>query len=564
MSLPSSPGLEDIVDNEDFYSLLNSSREASQDELKTSYRRLCMQYHPDKHGEMHRKEAAEIFNKVQYAYDVLSDPDKRYIYDMYGKKGLLADWQIVERKKTPQEIQEEYERLQKRKEMQRLEERTHPAGTFIMNVNATSIFDGPPYEEDDYYDVIAVPEITKLALSQSVEAPLTVSHTATLSGNLESKNGHGRGDMSVALRQVISPKMWGELTLGASDSKLVSFGIRGHRTIGQGLFATVYIPASLMVDDSALNIALPGMTSVVSHRLSDELYGSLELTTGHMNRMTSSLIYETKAMQLFGRIQLGIPHSFVYARATYNLLSEKAKARIGVKAGTFGLTFEYGAEHQISQFSNVSATVVIGVPLGVSLRLKLIRASQTYFVPILLSEEVNPVALFYATAVPATVYFALQKLIIQPYLRRRKRDEEESEESKRADETAKRKAEAERQVRLMQESVERKMEFESEKSGLLITEAWYGKLVLDSEKQTASTRVIDVKIPVQNLVDRSSLQLPPGITKSGLPGFYDPCPGSEKSLKIFYKFRNKRHQVLIGDKDQLRIPLRSHLLDSPA
>ncbi|XP_039248600.2 dnaJ homolog subfamily C member 11-like [Styela clava] len=557
----SAQGLEDIVDNEDFYSLLNASRQASQDELRTSYRRLCMQYHPDKHNEVYRREATEVFNRVQYAYDVLSDPNKRYIYDMYGRKGLEAEWQIVERKKTPQEIQEEYERLQRRKEMQRLEERTHPTGQFVMNVNATSLFDGQPYEEDEFYDSVAVPEITKLSLSQSVEAPLTVSHTATISGNLESKNGHGRGDLSVALRQVISPLMWGELTVGASDGKFMTFGLRGYRTISQGLFATVHIPASVIFHDSNIAISLPGVTSIVGHKISENLFGSIELTKGHVDRLSTSIIYEKKAIQIFGKLQLGVPNSFAMVRLTYKLPSDKAKTKVSLKVGTIGILIEYGAEHQVSEFSTVGATVSVGVPLGVSLKLRLNRASQTYFMPILLSDEVNPVAIFYATALPATFYFALQKLVVQPYLKRKKKEEEESEEKTHSEETAQKKAEAERQVRLMQESVERKIELETQKSGLLITDAWYGKLVNNAAEQSSSHRVIDVKVPLQNQVESSSLQLPEGISKSGLPGFYDPCPGSEKSLKILYKFRNKKHEVLIADKDRLRMPLRSHILE---
>jgi len=43
---------------------------------------------------------------------------------------------------------------------------------------------------------------------------------------------------------------------------------------------------------------------------------------------------------------------------------------------------------------------------------------------------------------------------------------------------------------------------------------------------------VDVTIPLQNLVENSRLQLPSEITKSGLPGFYDPCPGGDKKLKV--------------------------------
>lgn len=44
------------------------------------------------------------------------------------------------------------------------------------------------------------------------------------------------------------------------------------------------------------------------------------------------------------------------------------------------------------------------------------------------------------------------------------------------------------------------------------------------------------------------------VNQAGLPGFYDPCVGEEKSLKLLYQFRGAMHQVLSGDTEPLRIP----------
>lgn len=43
-------------------------------------------------------------------------------------------------------------------------------------------------------------------------------------------------------------------------------------------------------------------------------------------------------------------------------------------------------------------------------------------------------------------------------------------------------------------------------------------------------------------------------SQTGLPGFYDPCVGEEKSLKVLYQFRGVMHQVLSPDGEALRIP----------
>lgn len=555
-------GLEDIIENEDFYSLMNVPRDASKEELRVSYRRLCMLYHPDKHTNENRREATEVFNKVQYAYDVLSDSSKRHIYDAYGKKGLEADWQLVERKKTPQEIHEEYERLQRKRQLQRMEEVTQPTGNFSMTVDATSLFDSPASYEDEYYDAITMPEIAKISISQSVQAPLSTSHTATISGSMESKNGRGKGDLMMSLRQIVSPVMWGELSLGLSDRKYTTLGLRGYRTISQGLFAVVYVPITVIVQDNICLVTCPAYSSMIGYQIRDNLAGTLELTSGHVEKLCTELVYNRKPLRIIGKVQVGDPHSYVQVQTIYSFLSGKAEASATLKILSDGFLFEYGAEHQVSKFSRVGATVCIGSPAGVVLNLRLNRASQSYFIPILLSDELNFVAVFYATAVPAVFYFALQKLIVQPYLRRKKLEEEESEESSRSQETALRKAESERQVHLMRESVDRKVVAETSKHGLIVIDAWYGKLVTNGDQQLPPQKVVNVKIPLQNLIENSTVQLPPDISKSGLPGFYDPCPGCEKSLKVYYKFRNRRHEVLIGDKEKLRMPLMSHLLDA--
>jgi len=69
----------------DYYAILNVKKGASDDELKKAYRKSALKYHPDKNKSAG---AEEKFKEIGEAYDVLSDPKKRQIYDQFGEEGL--------------------------------------------------------------------------------------------------------------------------------------------------------------------------------------------------------------------------------------------------------------------------------------------------------------------------------------------------------------------------------------------------------------------------------------------------------------------------------------------
>ena len=70
----------------DYYEVLGVSREASDQELKSAYRKQALKYHPDRNPGDHAAE--EKFKQASEAYQVLSDADKRAAYDRYGHAGL--------------------------------------------------------------------------------------------------------------------------------------------------------------------------------------------------------------------------------------------------------------------------------------------------------------------------------------------------------------------------------------------------------------------------------------------------------------------------------------------
>jgi len=75
-------GAEEEADTEKFYTTLGVSKDAGPSDIKKAYRKMAMKHHPDKGGD------ANVFKEISKAYEILSDPEKKGLYDKYGEKGV--------------------------------------------------------------------------------------------------------------------------------------------------------------------------------------------------------------------------------------------------------------------------------------------------------------------------------------------------------------------------------------------------------------------------------------------------------------------------------------------
>ncbi|CAK9300221.1 unnamed protein product [Gordionus sp. m RMFG-2023] len=80
--------------SDSLYNIIGIQKDSNQDDIKKAYRKLALRLHPDKN--LNNPEATERFQQVNRAYAVLSDPNKRNLYDQYGGLGLLIAEQLGE------------------------------------------------------------------------------------------------------------------------------------------------------------------------------------------------------------------------------------------------------------------------------------------------------------------------------------------------------------------------------------------------------------------------------------------------------------------------------------
>lgn len=83
--------VEVVSAGKSYYDILQVSKQATDDQIKRAYRKLALKFHPDKNPG--NEEATKKFAEINNAYEVLSDREKRGVYDQYGEEGLKQQQQ---------------------------------------------------------------------------------------------------------------------------------------------------------------------------------------------------------------------------------------------------------------------------------------------------------------------------------------------------------------------------------------------------------------------------------------------------------------------------------------
>lgn len=140
----------------DYYDVLGLAKDASDEDIKKEYRKLAMKYHPDRNQGDTQKECEEKFKEAKEAYEILSDPQKRSVYDQFGHTADAG--QFAHGKRHPQswtfddmgEMQRVMEEVFRTnggfRDFARSRQQTHPL--VVLNISLADAYTGRTVKHD--------------------------------------------------------------------------------------------------------------------------------------------------------------------------------------------------------------------------------------------------------------------------------------------------------------------------------------------------------------------------------------------------------------------------------
>ncbi|OON21941.1 DnaJ domain protein [Opisthorchis viverrini] len=624
-------------DSPDLYSVLGVPRDADIATIRTAYKRLSLLLHPDRHtssstGDSNSvpnrlvvADAEAAFGRVSTAYAVLSDPAKRRIYDAYGHEGLqVQGWEITGCEKSAPEMRLEYLMLKQKAKAEKQLQLTQPSSEFALGLDLTDVFDRYLEEPIEERTVRPKPSVNQLTLAQSVTAGLTTRNAVTLAGQVTAHNGLGVGTWMLMWRHHCGKRSL--LSFTTIDSE-VSYG-RGGRGLGAGVrlrraFGDRFVGNLGFSLNSAGSQAqsrislIPGISTGWHIQLLPRTQARIEWRWNLDPGLSAEVLWSSEGdeyavrlstrLSAIGRagVALRLEKTVLWSwlnpprgsgagkgeeTHSWNSTPDWAKddeEELEIHSGKHGRIFgsvdvntvdlvelTVGAQCSVSLYSRLSGSLSFSFQRGVNLRISLLRGTQSYSLPIILSEQPNRVAAGYGFVVPLLLFAAFRTLVYEPYLNRQLERAQVSRRAKLRNELLRRRREALSTQELMKHTANRIRESEAAVGGLVIVQATFGYIPpVDSEQKLSDAGGplnFDVTIPLQALVEQNQLRLPPG-RWSDIQGFYDPCvgivrlPGQKgvlRQLHVVYTFHNTPHEVIADESQGLAIPLAKHKIET--
>ncbi|ELR23698.1 chaperone protein DnaJ, putative [Acanthamoeba castellanii str. Neff] len=538
-------GPEEIEEGTDLYGLLGVKKTASKNEIRKAYRKLARTFHPDHHGGDVRGEAEKKFVQINYAYVVLMDDEQRAVYDIYGLEALKSNTckELVKRYPTLDELKKHLEKVEKDKELKELRNKFKMKGKITTVLGA---FKRGPEEFN-------LPFI----LGNQIDT----RNMVVVGGNVAQRGS----SLIFGWRRFFSDV---DRTTFADAQVVAGPEAWNLRVIGQTRLSSSNVGAIIAdINNEGSNLTLHFWET-----LSERVLGDAQFSIGQNNVMRLGLRRQAKTTVMSSHLKFADveyvgdwPFSIPSLELNYRKkLSKRESLSLETELGFGGLpSVGLGYTRRISKGNKLSISTGLGANGACTVIATYTYFGQQFSFPLLVTRGLEGWTSVGAFVLPLFGVLAATQFWFNPLRERKKREKKAATLRLRSEHIKKKRQQAEMDIRLILAQVKRKIEAERTKHGLVIVLGQYGRwkepTPSGDEEEAEEGSVIDVTVPLQYRVEDSQLILEEG-SKASLYGFYDPCPGDEKQLRIRYLFKDKMHHVTINDNDELVIPLKEHLV----
>ncbi|BEI82106.1 hypothetical protein CcaverHIS002_0212660 [Cutaneotrichosporon cavernicola] len=560
----------DSATTDGLYAILNVPRDASNAEIQQRYRTLAAQFHPDKQPDEERRRAAHgRFQDIQRAHEVLTDPARRTVYDMFGEEGLRTSWEVGPRNMSPAQMRRHYERQGDVKRKLDAEALVNSKGELNVTFDArgvflpVSVFDDPQGKID--HSIVGRARrlaVGQTTLKHSFETPISDNTQLVVESTMAAMNGHGGANVSGTVRHQFSPRLWGQVSQSVLFPRITS--VKANYTHDEMTFVTV----NAIQQNWA---APPRLTMTLGRQLWPTTTGFVNYSTGFWALGPwGAQIPEELALQDSGSMSVGVTNAGIGGKGGWTVEAAAGLTSSAITADytTFiaGLRLKLGAgldimdgvngfmdgTARVTESTRVGAMVKVASS-GVRLVLHFGRVGQRIRIPILLSFDANPHVVFWSTVLPIAGWAGFYHWWMVP--RKQKRIERRIKRlrAEHANYITQKRQEAQEAILLMERA--------SSSTPTMAVPPPSPPRGMREEDEDGYPVVTDVTVPVQALVADSKLYIPAGPAKYNLLGFYDPCIGENKRLRVRYLFNGKVHEVEVDDVSALRAPVREHAVE---
>ncbi|KAI0264666.1 hypothetical protein BC834DRAFT_956433 [Gloeopeniophorella convolvens] len=568
-------------DKEGFlYSVLNLPDTASADEVRERYRALSVLFHPDKQrDESTKATASKRFLEIQKAYEVLSDPFLRTVYDIYGFEGTRIQWPPELHTKSKSELRVIFNRVKWERETEKLEDAVRPQGRLTIGVDAISLFEDrgrAPIQETliDLRERLQGVRVASFTLRHSVQKAINDKTKVTIVSRIASGRA-GAGALLGTVKHQYSPRLSFEATTSLLRGHFVSLRSRYQSNEGTYVvqtslspsFAPTFPPVTVTHTRRLFKDSLT--QGVLSCHTGNPPYFSINIVSPHsfgsqgdlsdtdgegsQSKLGSWTGFGMGVRQWSCGINLAGLGTGLRAEWGLALPELAAQASLAIQLSLAGLgyvlTGTWGDER-----AGITTTIGLNAA-GVELTLNLSYLGQRLVLPIALADHEDTSLACIAATVPSAAFALAYQYILKPRRRKQRAEFYRKMRKELLEERSNIHREVEETTSLLRETARKHTQAEKTKrycEGLVVLEASYGPTDPDPE---ARDLVVDVTVAIQALVHKSQLYIPGHRPKSGLQGFYDPAPSCAKWLRIRYTFGGRMHYCEIPDYRPVVLPL---------